>query len=54
MTPKLGDGIENISSLNSNELAWSTEAKKTLERNNSYEIKYEDKNLEPWKLILKK
>ncbi len=54
MTPNLGDGIENISSLNSNELAWSTETKKNLARNNSYEIKFEDKNLEPWKLILKK
>ena len=52
MTPKLGESIENISSLEPSQLAWSTQFKTSIE-NISYEIVFENENLEPWKLIKK-
>ena len=54
MTPKLGEGIDNIDQLNKSELAWSTELKEINNNDNSYEVIYENDILEPWKLILKK
>ena len=54
MTPKLGESIENISSLKPSQLAWSTQFKETSIENISYEIVFENENIEPWKLIKKK
>ena len=54
LTPHLGNGFENISELNTAELAWSTESNEKIRKNNSYEIIYENDTLRPWKLILKK
>ena len=53
LTPKLGEGIENIDQLNKSELVWTTEFKKK-NNDNSYEIIYENDILKPWKLLLKK
>ena len=53
LTPILGDGIEGINELDTNELAWSTEPSEKLIENSSYSIIYEDRILKPWKLILK-
>ena len=53
ITPILGDGIEGINELDTNELAWSTEPSEKLIENSSYNIIYEDRILKPWKLILK-
>jgi len=54
LTPKLGEGLENIYQLNKSELAWSTKFKEIKKDNNSYEVIYEDEILKPWILILKK
>ena len=53
LTPKLDEGIESIDQLKQSELAWSTKFKEIKNKNNSYEIIYENDILEPWKLILK-
>ena len=53
MTPNLGESIANISYLNPSEIAWSTE-NEIMSTKSNYEIIYENKNLEPWKLIIKK
>ena len=54
LTPKLGEVFENISNLNTSELAWSADSKETKNKNQTYEIIYDDPNLYPWKLIKKK
>ena len=54
LTPNLGEGVNNISDLNSGELAWSSETSDNIVKDNSYEILYNDNNLKPWSLILKK
>ena len=54
LTPKLGEGIENIDQLNKSELVWTTEFKEIKNNNYSYEVIYENDILNPWKLLLKK
>ena len=54
MTPHLGNGVNSINNLNSSEFAWSTKPKEIKGKNNSYEIIYENINLNPWILIRKK
>ena len=54
LTPKLGEGLENIYQLNKSELAWSTKFEEIKKDNNSYEVIYENEILNPWKLLLKK
>ena len=54
LTPKLGEGIKNIDQLNKSELAWSTIFKDIKNNNDSFEVIYENDNLKPWKLIIKK
>ena len=51
LTDNLGEGIESIKILKSSEMAWSTLP--TEKEDTSYEIIYEDKVLDPWKLIRK-
>ena len=51
LTDNLGEGIESIKILKSSEMAWSTLP--TEKEDSSYEIIYEDKVLDPWKLIRK-
>ena len=53
LTPKLGEGIDNINQLKKSELAWSTEFKEINKMKNSYEVVYENDILKPWKLIKK-
>jgi len=53
LTPILGEGLENIDQLKKSELAWSTEFKE-IKNNYAYEVLYENKILNPWKLIIKK
>ena len=54
LTPNLGEGVNNISDLNPGELAWSSKTSDNIVKDNSYEILYNDNNLKPWSLILKK
>ena len=54
LTPKLGEGLENIDQLKKSELVWSTKLEEIKNNNYSYEIIYENDILNPWKLILKK
>ena len=54
LTPHLGNAINTIDNLNSAEFAWSTKPKEIKGKNNSYEIIYENINLNPWILIRKK
>ena len=54
LTPNLGEGFNNISDLNPGELAWSSETSDEIVKDNSYEILYNENNLKPWSLILKK
>ena len=54
LTPKLGEGLDNINQLNKSELAWSTEFKEIKNNNYTYEVLYENEILNPWKLIIKK
>jgi hypothetical protein len=54
LTPILGEGLENIDKLKKSELAWSTELKEIKNNNYDYEVIYENKILDPWKLIIKK
>jgi len=56
LTPKLGEGLENIDKLKKSELAWTTETdlKNVKNNDNSFELIYENDILQPWKLILKK
>ena len=52
-TPKLGGGIDGISSLKKSELAWTTDLKTIKNNDDSFEVIYENDVLNPWKLILK-
>jgi hypothetical protein len=54
LTPILGEGLENIDQLKKSELAWSTELMGIKNKNYDYEVIYENKILDPWKLIIKK
>ncbi len=54
LTPNLGDSFDDISDLEPAELAWSTNNRENMSKNNSYEILFENKTLNPWKLIIKK
>jgi len=54
LTPKLGEGLDNIKQLKKSELAWTTDLKTIKNNENSYEVIYENDVLNPWKLILKK
>ena len=53
LTPKLGEGLENINELKKSELAWTTDFK-TIKNNDDFEVIYENDVLNPWNLILKK
>jgi len=52
LTPKLGEGLENIDELKKSELVWTTNLKK-INNNVFFEVIYENDTLKPWKLILK-
>ncbi len=54
LTPILGESIESIDQLNKSELAWSTGLEEIKNNNYSYEVLYENKILNPWKLIIRK
>ena len=54
LTPNLGKSIEGINNLKISELAWTSEAEQSITINNSHEVIYTDKNLNPWKLVKKK
>ena len=54
LTPKLGEGLDNIKQLKKSELAWTTDLKTINNNDDSYEVIYENDVLNPWKLILKK
>ena len=54
LTPNLGEGFNNLSDLNSGELAWSSDYSDDRNNDKSYEILYKNENLEPWKLIIKR
>ena len=54
LTPNLGKGLKSISNLNPTEIVWSADYKVIIQGGDSYKIIYEDKTLEPWKLVLKK
>ena len=53
LTPNLGEGIENINSLKTSELAWSILPKEDQKKDNSFKIIYENEVIFPWKLIKK-
>ena len=53
-TPKLGRALESINKLKKSELAWTTDPQKIKNKDDSYEVIYENDVLNPWKLILKK
>ena len=53
LTPNLGEGIENIKSLKTSELAWSIFPKEGQKKDASYKIIYENEVISPWKLIKK-
>ena len=53
LTPNLGDGINNIKSLNASNLVWSTFPAKGQNEDDSYQIIFDDIILSPWKLIRK-
>ena len=53
LTPNLGEGIENIKSLKSSEIAWSILPKEDQKKDASFKIIYENEVIFPWKLIKK-
>ena len=53
LTPNLGEGIDDIKSLKTSELAWSILPKENNKKDIFYKIIYENKVLSPWKLIKK-
>ena len=53
LTPNLGEGIENIESLKTSELAWSILPKEDQKKDASLKIIYENEVIFPWKLIKK-
>ena len=52
-THNLGEGINSLNELNISDLAWSTSSNEVVERDKSLQIIFENKNLDPWKLIKK-
>ena len=52
--PRLGNGLSSINDLSADQYAWATLIDKQNEDNKNYDIVYESKKLEPWKLIIKK
>tara|TARA_Y100001978_G_scaffold194738_1_gene202193 strand:- start:591 stop:2138 length:1548 start_codon:yes stop_codon:yes gene_type:complete len=52
--PRLGNGLSSINDLSTNQYAWARLIDKQNEDNKNYDIVYESKKLEPWKLIIKK
>jgi hypothetical protein len=54
LTPKLGEGLENIDQLKKSELVWTTNLEKIKNNDYLFELIYENDILNPWKLILKK
>jgi hypothetical protein len=53
LTPNLGEGIDNIKTLKSSELAWSIFTKEDQTKDTSIKIIYENEVIFPWKLIKK-
>jgi hypothetical protein len=53
LTPNLGEGIDNIKTLKSSELAWSIFPKEDQKKDPSIKIIYENEVIFPWKLIKK-
>ena len=53
LTPNLGEGIDNIKSLKSSDLAWSIFPKEDQKKDTSIKIIYENEVIFPWKLIKK-
>ncbi len=53
MSPKFGNGLENLDELKRDNYAWTTSNLKNDEKNN-YKIINEDKVFYPWKLVYKK
>ena len=53
LTPNLGEGIDDIKSLKTSELAWSILPKENNKKDIFYKIIYENEVLSPWKLIKK-
>ena len=53
LTPNLGEGIDNIKSLKSSELAWSIYPIEDQKKDTSIKIIYENEVIFPWKLIKK-
>jgi len=52
--PRLGNGLNSINDLSTNQYAWAALIDKQTEDNKNYDIVYESKKLKPWKLIIKK
>jgi len=53
LTSNLGEGIENIKSLKTSEMAWSILPQENQTKGSSYEIIFENEVISPWKLIRK-
>tara|TARA_Y100001933_G_scaffold186508_1_gene185513 strand:+ start:1553 stop:3130 length:1578 start_codon:yes stop_codon:yes gene_type:complete len=51
--PKLGNGLNNINNLKTNQYAWISISNKELKSNKDYNIIYESNILNPWKLVIK-
>ena len=54
LTPKLGNGVNSIKSLQPNQYAWASIPDKKQKEDKEYNIIYESSILNPWKLIIKK
>ena len=54
LTPNLGEAVNNIDDLYTGELAWFSESSEEIINENEYKIIYKNRNLKPWKLILKR
>jgi len=54
LTPNLGNSFNSINDLEPRELAWSTESEMNTKNDVSHDVIFEDENLKPWKLIIKK
>ena len=51
--PRIGEGIDSINNLNSNEYAWTTLSSAESKENSEYKIIDDSDIYQPWKLILK-
>ena len=52
-TPNLGDVFNSSEEIQPLDLAWTTLSKKEINRDNSFQIIFDDANLYPWKLVKK-